>query len=685
MTTDTAAAPNVPDLHPPTQDRGPRRASRRVHLLADAARAPEYAPFRKLLPIVRRLGGCSAAVTRWGNRGLRARAWYSTVSDIPDAEIVLALAGRQWVGVGAPKSGLVDRLSIDLDAHGQDAESVAACHERYRRLLVALEPDHPPVVFQTPRGGLRVWLRVPPMPEASLKCRGGQLHQLLTDAGLNVAKGSLELYPSSRFIDRLPFGPRMPLLDPDSLEECIPAAAPVANARELRVRSPELLDRLERVLALLERWFDAPCEKLTERLSRTSVTIHETQAQSPTSAGVSRTVSTQGTLTEADTIGSRHGRRGAGSRHVETRLLGGLKGPQSRYRFEFDAMKLFASDPAAAGRMGLPQCDGSETSIATVTASLVARRNNGWSNEWSESVEQHGTAAEDSWRERYLTQGVVKRAMSVARREARRVGKSTFEGESRQPLAEKDWCWLVSELASASDDEPPGANRFRREVWAMSLLTAVRWQILRGHASDCPDASLFPRGFTGDPDKWVQVALPSKWMERWPGGSAYRKHLTALSAAGLLVRFAPANAFDSWTDKLRLSPGECLPAHEFLAPRPTMTPCTSLDGKLLHEAAEALSVSGATHSERGRDGRGWDPLEVQHLLALRNLNPGEDGRLQWYRRYGKSGYRFRDIAERAYQIAARVVERRASASASLTASAVSDLPRRSEGDRCHPV
>lgn len=656
----TTARPLAPvEATHPGPASSPRRACRRPHLLADAASAPEYGPFRALVPRARLAGGCAEAVTRWGNRGLRVHSWFSTVSDLPDTELVLALAGRQWVGVGAPKSGLVDRLSIDLDADEHDEASVTACRERYRRLVAALEPDQPPVVFQTPSGGLRVWFRVPPMPEEFMRSGTGALRQLLADAGLEVAKGALELFPSTRLIDRLPFGPRMPLLDADSLDVRIPEAESITSARELRERTPDLVERLERVLMHLEDWLDAPCEKLAERLSRVPTTMLVTGGVPVTRSTESRD---NGTPLHSDGRPSASGddcTPGVERRRTEAVLRDGLVGPRSRYRCEYEVATLLANDPAAAGRAGLPGCDGSETSIAGVTASWLALRNNGWSEEWRDSVERHGVGAQDAWRERYLAEGVVRRAMATARSRTWSPRRPTLSGEGRQPLAEQDWARLahIFDDVTRFGDLTASAARFRSEVWCMSLFTAARWQMLQGHASPCTDLTPFPRHFGGDPAEWVRVALPSKWMERWPGGSAYRRHLVALTRAGLLVRLPPANDFGSWRDRHRLSKRECLPAYEYLVPRPTMTPHSTLDGSTLQAVADALSNANTTASERGRDGRGWDPLEVQHLLALHDMSVSGDERFHWYGRYGKSGYRLRDIAARARQIATRVTQR----------------------------
>jgi len=130
--------------------------------------------------------------------------------------------------VGPEAAGWVQWIALDIDAKANpnDAAAVAAAVARARAMLAAIwrafrfGAHRQPLVFRSPGGGFHVWIPLTRGPASSNPehtwpsawVRGWvKLH--LQESGLELADGSLELYPAGRRL-RAPCGRRMQLLTP---------------------------------------------------------------------------------------------------------------------------------------------------------------------------------------------------------------------------------------------------------------------------------------------------------------------------------------------------------------------------------------------------------------------------------------------------------------------------------------
>jgi len=119
------------------------------------------------------------------------------------------LRARHWAGVWAPQDGVVEELSLDLDAKSEAERQTRDA--RYRRVRKIVGQQHVPLVVQTPNGGLHVRYRLPPTRLIALHTgrTSGLVASVLQAHGLAPIAGQLELFPQKNQALRLPLGARM--------------------------------------------------------------------------------------------------------------------------------------------------------------------------------------------------------------------------------------------------------------------------------------------------------------------------------------------------------------------------------------------------------------------------------------------------------------------------------------------
>lgn len=140
------------------------------------------------------------------------RNWYTETRKnvyLTDDKIGDHLCGDYYIGPVAKTS--TKTITIDLDRHGNNWRSL----EKRTEAVCGAFSEASPVIFSTPSGGMHVafMLELP----AWKKQAAGFARERLTDAGVEIRDGSVEVYPSNRAL-RAPLGHDCYLLDNDTFD-----------------------------------------------------------------------------------------------------------------------------------------------------------------------------------------------------------------------------------------------------------------------------------------------------------------------------------------------------------------------------------------------------------------------------------------------------------------------------------
>lgn len=423
----------------------------------------------------------------WSQQNDYERGFWAPNYRLTESTLRQHLRHKLWVGCRAPANGTIDRIGFDIDA---DTSELGSRNQRYWRVRELIGLSRRPVVWQTPSGaGLRVYYRVPhfQIEELIESWSDGLLPDVLRAAGLPVARGELEVFPQRNFIDRLPLGRRMPILDPNTLEP-LPHAA-MGDAYDA--------DVLRGGVDALEEWYQHPHTdlhdhlKALKRVPRPTNQRRTKSGHSPIPPVESHDVATPETF---------------------QRLVNrGLTAPNTRQRVEWHVGRAFILHPITFRHYGLTGAP-SKTEVAWAIARWLANHHNGKSKDWTTAVRRLGSEEEAVryFAESYLRPNAAE-GLSTIDRLARSVGKYD---SSLRLVAELSRAERHEMLAVASRHFKPGAMVYKFECWLFAWLRAVKHTIFS------------PRRRGGEPTpvveaggRVVEVELSAEWMLGWPYGS----------------------------------------------------------------------------------------------------------------------------------------------------------------------
>lgn len=437
-------------------------------------------------------------------------------------EIRAMLLGRYWIACRAPADGQIDWISFDIDAKTPDQIPQAVL--TYWRLRRVMGDHRVPLVYQTPSGGLRVLYRIPRTPIDALiqGLHTGPVADVLRRGGLEPRRGGIEIFPQRKQADRLMLGRRMPLLDPETLE-VLPHAS-IGDVFDVEV--------FRQALEEVERWYQRPDHDLVRFIRASAQPICATETAEPI-APPSKERSVAANL-----------HRGTASEFLadgETAAVHGLPGPSTRYHTEFHVGLAMALAPHLYEAYGLPP-SYADADLAWALARWLSRHHNGYSREWARSVAETGSVdgAIRYWCGRYLApnssgESMIDRILRVA----------WSIDPLLQPVRIVAPRHVDRILEVAERKYPPGAQRYRFEVWTSGLVRATKevltWQVDRRVRSGRRTAR--PGSMPDISDRsWVEVEIAADWMERWPYGSGrnpegrtrYLEYRDCLIAEGML-------------------------------------------------------------------------------------------------------------------------------------------------------
>jgi hypothetical protein len=535
--------------------------------------------------------------------------------------------------VGARRDGRTRWIDIDIDLCG-DRENLVATAERDRvaRIVLSVLAPASPLIVETPSGGLRILIAIPECDiRELLDWSDGRVTRLLNDAGLDIGcGGDLELYPRIGRDDRLLVGACLPELDPDTLQPLSPAP----EAEDRIEFSRFVARRIERLECLALRADHA----LISRILTSPIPCSGPKDEAPCAA-INLLASIESVF-----------------HHARRLARYGLAHSASRYEAEFRVAMLLIADPNALTAIGIPAHRGTVHGIADALATWLSVSTNGFSEEWKHSIRKNGGSVEAArihWRQRYLRgharrKSLIHRAQRAvvalfARHEAGRRWNGGIVGPG---------VWDAVSSA-ATRQELSGADRFKFEVWASSLIAASRTihaYRLAAEAQQPPKRRKKPIVKRGGL-QWFQVPIAARWMSRWPGGGggtraagerSYMRYRQIAADQGLL-RFSRLELRIRRARGVAANDGfRGLPADEYLV---RMIDDESTPPIRMHE----LTVVCARLGKRAR--RKWHPMEVQHLLQLRASNA------DWETLYGTStGRRYGVLADLAYDVLTAVRE-----------------------------
>jgi hypothetical protein len=143
------------------------------------------------------------------------RSWYTEGRKgifLTDTKIAAHLEGRYWVGP-VPKT-FTRSIILDLD-RGRNWKSLDRRTEQVR----AAFPEADPLIFSTPRGGRHLHFMIRP---AWSDRTAAFTKERLSEAGVELAPGEVEVFPAGAKAIRAPLGRDCFLLDKDTLKPVSP-------------------------------------------------------------------------------------------------------------------------------------------------------------------------------------------------------------------------------------------------------------------------------------------------------------------------------------------------------------------------------------------------------------------------------------------------------------------------------
>lgn len=537
----------------------------------------------------------------------RSNSWYPADAPMDDRHLIMMVGQRWWLACRAPHDGSTDRVAFDIDC--KSGEERAARDAIYQGVRELMGRERVPLVYRTPSmHGLRVVYRIPAMPLGELvtSVSTGLVADACRAAGLPVRPVQLEIFPQRTKVDRLPLGRNMPMLDPETLE-------PLPHAN---IGARFDLERLEGAVAEMERWHAHEHADLVPHL-RACVRSAEATARTASVAAARPTLVS--TTPAAAPTGT--------ALHLAT---SGLSGPGTRYWAEYQVGLAALEHPALFGLVP-PLTD---VMVAEAIADWLARRNNGQSREWADSVHRFGAAARRWWVERYLTRDATTGRHMIDRLDAALAARSPeMRRTTMLTPAERDTLMVL-----AADVLEPDAQRFRAECWLVAWLRAVRTIMTYHERRGDP----LVRTVT-DGSSTMELEICTRWMRRWPFGEGrnttrrvprYVEYRDMLLRAGLmeLVCAAPEGARFA----RQPSNGRDLPqvAHRYRVLRPAY-PVRVRDVGVTRAELAAIRSSLPWHYNRR-------PTidEIHHVLMLRRW------RIDLHARYGvATGDRVSELAD----------------------------------------
>jgi hypothetical protein len=514
---------------------------------------------------------------QWAIRRLDPGAqWRHQRGRLTDAHLAGMIGGEYWLGTRAPEDGVVDRLAFDVDGVGHGVADEDR-DRRYRELRNVLGPGRVPLVVGTPGGGLHIYYRIPRMRLAELVegPTSGMVADALRAAGLPLGPGALEVFPQPRHILRMPLGPRMPILDPHSLE-VLPHAAISAEHDPVMTAG---------AIATVVDWWARPIQDLVPHLAAMAQT-RSTKQSRPKCASVSGGPS----ATEP-------GARGVSARALDW-VEHGLRVAASRHAAEWQVGVAACIDPSVLSSFGL-RPGASAEDLAVALARWLRARHCGMSQEWTAHVRRwgDGEASIQRWATRYLAPDPD--GLRPVDRMRRAAARSAPPRVPSPPEMDR-----IFALAASAFDVGPA--RYQMEVWTIAAHRAVRQIVAQGHA--VPNI-----------DGYLEVQIAADWMAAWPYGAgrldgstrytAFRHHL---ARTGLLIpvgrpRWYPHETFTGEATRFRVPVPE---EHDGSLLRHSIEELGDrLEGLRIHgraatleEAVHALHLEDRSLDARGRYG-----------------------------------------------------------------------------------
>ena len=473
-----------------------------MHPLQNAAPST---PTLALLARYRRVVPVQGDPGEWNRQDRYKDAFAQMKRPLRDDDLRTMLQQGSWLACPARRDGITDRIGFDLDCAGVfDRRRRDALYWSVRRIF---GPDRTPLVYGTPSGhGLRVYYAIPHVELARLVTGrdSGLVADVLRAEALPVRAGILEISPQRSQVDRLPLGRRMPLLDPTTLQ-------PIPNAD---IGDSFDAHALDGALSVMERWLDAPCNDLVAHLESLPRATRPLIIR-PRGAGPAE----QGFLRTATGVGP--------SRGVRRLVQHGLMGPHSRYQAEWLVAIAMLLEPVLFADLGLTN-PGDDEQVAGVLAHWLAKRANGHSEEWTETVRKHRSpaAARQAWVARYLARGATSGVHLIDR--VRRAVEALDGSLRRTFLMSGQERVALMALAEASGRTTSAL--FRAEVWLASYQRAVKsiidYRDRRGLLADGRDHA---------GHSTVVIPIAARWMEAWQFGKGrYPEYRGLLEKAGRL-------------------------------------------------------------------------------------------------------------------------------------------------------
>lgn len=431
----------------------------------------------------------------WWNRQWRYPGRFlQQKREMKDCDVRAHLLGRSWIGSRVPSDGLIDRVVVDIDCKCD--EDLSSRNQRYRLLRELFASAAAPLVWSTPSGhGIRVAYRIPatPLTELATGQNEGRLPAVLRAGGLDPALGSVEFYPGYWRCDRQPFGRRMPLLDPETLD--------LLQGAEIGDTFCEA--KLDRAVEIAESWHARDDERFLLELHSLP------QYDAPSDAGPAGPEPElpvgHNLLPPADTV----------------RLIkDGLERPHSRYQSEFLIGRAMWLWPELFLDLGLPPQPDRED-VAHCLAEWLAERTSGRSVEWQESLRHGLEGAKQWWTEQYLRRNATDGLAPVDRmRRAAVAGRPELWPTVHLTPAERQELLRIGRRAVWSGRLNAGIGLYKFEIWASACLRVAKKQYRRG-------------GESGDRAA-ATAQIHSEWMRGWPFGGRYVQYKGILENAGFM-------------------------------------------------------------------------------------------------------------------------------------------------------